>query len=147
MSTGSRRGVTRGYVWGLICATLVIAVALVVASWGLITLFTDRLPVQTPGVPMTVASILIIVALGLLAWGLWLQALELLRGLRTPPWAHTLTLAGGAYLVWSLGGLLAGLSVDDTWVSPFALTLALVWAVASLLCCAQSGLSPLCCSS
>jgi hypothetical protein len=129
----SRRGVTRAYVGGLIAAVSVLAVALVIASWGGIGYFTGLEPVMTPGVWVLAAGGLIVLALALLVWGLWSQALALLRGRRTPPLAHTLVLGAGAYLLWCLGGMLAGLGIEETWLSPFALALALVWALCSLV--------------
>lgn len=133
MTESSRRGVTRGYVGGLILATVMVVLALVVAVWGLIALFSDREPVQTPGVVSAAGPVIIAGALGMLAWGLWLQAVQLLRGLRTPPWGHTLVMAVGAYLIWCLGGLLAGLSIEDTWLSPYAATLPVMFALGSFL--------------
>lgn len=132
MTEPTRRGVTRGYVGGLIAAVAVVAVALVIASWGVISVLADRSPVQTEGVSMLAAELIIALALAALCWGLWLQALVLLRGRRTPPWAHTIVLGVGAYLLWCLGGMIAGLSVDETWLSPYALALALAWAACSL---------------
>lgn len=133
MTESSRRGVTRGYVGGLILATVMVVLALVVAVWGLIALFSDREPVQTPGVASAAGPVIIAVALGMLAWGLWLQAVQLLRGLRTPPWGHTLVLAVGAYLIWCLGGLLVGLTIEDTWFSPYVATLPVIFALGSFL--------------
>lgn len=128
-----RRGVTRGYVVGLIGATGLVALALVVASWGLIGMFSGRQPVSSPGLLPAAAEWIVLLALIVLALGLWLQALALLRGRRRPPWAHTLAIAGCGYFVWCLGGVLVGMSIDETWVSPFALALALIWAIGSLL--------------
>ncbi|MBN9612511.1 MAG: hypothetical protein J0H64_03440, partial [Actinobacteria bacterium] len=109
------------------------SLALVIASWGLIGMSTGRQPVSSPGVTPAAPEWIVLFASVVLAVGLWLQALTLLRGRRTPPWGHTLALAGGAYFVWCLGGLLVGMSIDETWVSPFALALALIWAIGSLL--------------
>lgn len=128
-----RRGVTRGYVVGLAAASVIAALALVVGSWGLIGLLTGREPVTTPGVAPITAEVILLLALLVLAIGLWRQAIVLLRGRRVPPWAHILVLAASAYFIWCLGGILAGMSIDETWVSPFALVLALVWALCSLL--------------
>lgn len=128
-----RRGVTRGYVVGLVAATTIVAVALVVAVWGLLGLAVGREPVTTPALGIAAAELIVGAAVVLLAVGLWKQALVLLRGRRTPPWAHTLVLGFGAYFVWCLGGVLAGMSIEDTWLSPFALALALIWALCSLL--------------
>lgn len=131
--THERRGVTRGYVGGLLLATLVVASALVVASWGFIALLGDREPVETDGIAKWVAPLGVFVALGALAWGLWQQAIILLRGHRSLSWAHMVVLAGAAYLLWCIVGTLAGLSIDETWLSPFSIVLAPIWAIASLL--------------
>ena len=128
-----RRGVPRGYVGALTAAVTIVGLALVVASWGVLSYLIGREPVQTPGVWVAAAEVIVLVALALLAWGLWLQALVLLRGRRTPPWAHTVVLALGGYFVWCLGGILAGLGIDETWLSPFALALALAWGLCSIL--------------
>lgn len=132
MTEPTRRGVTRGYVAGLIAAVAVLAVALVVMSWGGISFFSGRSPVETPGVWVLAAEAIVFLALVMLCWGLWLQALVLLRGRRTPPWAHTLVLGAGAYLLWCFGGILAGLSIDETWLSPYALVLVVAWILCSL---------------
>lgn len=132
MTDASRRGVTRGYVGGLIAATTVLAVALLVAAWGGIGYFTGLVPISTPGVWVLAGEFIVGIALVLLIWGLWAQALVLLRGRRGPSWAHVLVLAVGAYLIWCLGGLLAGLSIEETWLSPFAGSLAACWAVCSI---------------
>ncbi len=128
-----RRGVTRGYVVGLAGAAVVVALALLIAVWGMLGVATGREPVTTAGIPPVSAEAILLVAVLLLAFGLWRQALVLLRGRRTPPWAHTLVLALGAYFVWCLGGILVGMSIDETWVSPYGVALAIVWAAASLL--------------
>ncbi|CAG7614121.1 hypothetical protein ACFPZL_01385 [Leucobacter soli] len=128
-----RRGVTRGYVVGLVAATVMVALALVVASWGILGMVLRREPVDTPGLGLAAAELILLPALAALALGLWLQTLVLLRGRRTPPWAHVIVLGGGAYFIWCLGGVLAGMPISDTWLSPFALALALTWALCSLL--------------
>ena len=133
MTSGSRRGVTRGYVGGLLAAAVIVATALLVAAWGLLALALDREPVASDGVPRWVAPVVVALALGALAGSLWQQALTLLRGRRAPAWGQIVVVAVGAYLLWCLAGLLAGLSIDETWVSPFAVCLAPVWAVACLL--------------
>ena len=131
--SGQRRGVTRGYVGGLIFAATIVAASLVVATWGLISLLSDRAPVSTENVARWVAPVAVFIALGLLAWGLWQQAILLLRGRRAPSWAHLIVLAGAAYLAWCLIGTLGGLSITETWLSPFAVVLAPIWAIASLI--------------
>ena len=110
MTESSRRGVTRGYVGGLILATVMVVLALVVAVWGLIALFSDREPVQTPGVVSAAGPVIIAVALGMLAWGLWLQAVQLLRGLRTP------RLAPCAAAVVAEAGYVYDASPHPTWL-------------------------------
>lgn len=127
------RGVTRGYVWGLLLATLIIAAALVVVTWGMYSLLSGRPPVETDGVARWVSPVGVVVAIGVLAWGLWQQALVLLRGQRTPSWAYVVVLAGLAYLVWCFIGMLGGLSISETWLSPYALLLAPIWAISSLI--------------
>lgn len=133
MTEASRRGVTRGYVGGLIAAVAILGVALLIAVWGGIAYLTGTQPVATPGVWLMAAELIIAVTVGVLIWGLWAQAILLLRGRRTPPLGHTLVLAGGAYLIWCLGGMLFGLGVAETWLSPYAIALAAIWALCSLI--------------
>nr|WP_243752261.1 hypothetical protein [Leucobacter weissii] len=106
---------------------------MLVAAWGLFAYLTGRDPISTPGVWMLSGEIIVLAALLLLGWGLWAQALTLLRGQRGLPWGHTVALAGGGYVVWCLGGVLAGLAIDETWLSPFAVALAVIWALCSVL--------------
>lgn len=133
MTEAPRRGVTRGYVVGLIAAAATLAVAFVVAVWGMLGLLLERDPIVTPDVPAWVAPVLVFVALGLLVWGLWIQAIALLRGRRSPLWGNIIALSFGAYLVWAIGGSLGGMSLSETWVSPFALSLVMIGVVTSLL--------------
>ena len=133
MSEGPRRGVTRGYVGGLIFATVIVAVALVVAVWGGLTLVPGLEPVTTDGVPRWAAPVVLVLALVALAVSLWNQALTLLRGRRGPSWGAILATAVGAYLLWALGGILAGMSIGETWLSPFAAALIPIWAASCLL--------------
>lgn len=131
-SDGRRRGVTRGYVGGLIAATVAVSLAMLIASWGIISYLTGLQPVTSQGVGVVSAEVIVALAILMLAWGLWRQAIVLLRGRKTPPLAHTLVLSVGAYLVWCLGGVAAGLSIAETWLSPYALVLAVAWALGSL---------------
>lgn len=133
MTEGSRRGVTRGYVGGLTVAAVILAAALVIASWGFISLFTGRDPITTPGISRAATPLIVILALGLLGWRLWEQALALLRGRRTPPIGQALVVAVGAYLVWCLLGGILGLSAGETWLSPYAGMLIPIWTLAALL--------------
>ncbi len=128
-----RRKVTRGYVGGLIAATVAVAVALLVSSWGGISLLAESEPVSSAGVSAVASELIILVAVVMLIWGLWRQAIVLLKGRQSPPWAHILVLAFGAYFVWCLGGLIAGLTIDETWLSPYALALGLAWGLCSLI--------------
>lgn len=133
MTEGARRGVTRGYVAGLLAATLVVAGALTVGAFGAIELATGRMPVVSRGVPLWFGIVTIGLALAILAPLLWHHAIVLLKGRRTPDWGIVVSAAGSSYLVWCLAGVLAGLTIDETWVSPFAAVLALVWGIAVLL--------------
>lgn len=133
MAEGAKRGVTRGYVLGLLGATLVVTAALVVASWGLLGMALGREPIETPDVPLWLGVLGIGIGLGLLGVLLWRQALSLLRGSKSPVAGIVLGAAFGVYLVWNLVGLLAGLPNDETWFSPFAIILMPLWAVAVLL--------------
>ncbi|MCW2288616.1 hypothetical protein EDF60_0453 [Leucobacter luti] len=133
MSSGPRRGVTRGYVGALIMATVIVAVALLVAVWGGLALVLGQDPVTSPSVPRWAAPLVLLVCLGILAWTLWLQALVLLRGRRSPSWGRIVTVGVGVYLVWGLAGILAGMSIAETWLSPFAAALIPIWAVVALL--------------
>lgn len=134
MNAAPRRGVTRGYVGALVLACTVLAASLVVAVWGMIALFSGREPITSAGVPRWAAPAVLAVVLGALAWGLWSQALVLLRGRRAPSWTHTIVLAVGSYLLWCLGGIAAGASIEETWLSPFAASLAPICALASFAC-------------
>ncbi|WP_336658894.1 hypothetical protein [Leucobacter sp. USHLN153] len=133
MTESPRRGVTRGYVGGLVCAAVIVATALTVAVWGGIALFADRQPVSTESVPVWVAPLLVFIALMALGWGLWITALVLLRGRRSPSWGIIVVLAVGVYLWWNLAGMLGGMSVAETWLSPFAAVLPVIWLIAALL--------------
>lgn len=133
MTENHRRGVTRGYVWGLVFAVAVVAFAILLAAWGGLTLLTGVGPVSTPGISLATAALIVLLCLIFLAWVMWNQSLLLLRGRRSPSWGHIVLAALGGYLLWGLGGTLFGLSIDDTWVSPFAGSLALAWAIGGLL--------------
>lgn len=133
MNDRVRRGVTRGYVGGLLAAMLIAAMALLVAAWGGLTLMLDREPVNESGVPVSAAPLLVLGLLALLGWLLWRGAIVLLRGRKAPSWDLILMAGGLAYLVWCLGGLLCGMPVGDTFASPFAGALAVIWGLVSLL--------------
>lgn len=128
-----RRKVTRGYVGGLIAATIAVAIALLIAGWGGISFFSGGQPVSSAGVSVFAGELIVLFAIIMLGWGLWRQALVLLRGRQSPPWANILVLTFGAYFIWCVGGLIAGLSIEETWLSPFALAMAVAWGLCSLL--------------
>lgn len=133
MTDPARRGVTRGYVWAVIVASGIVAVALMVATWGLLALATGVPPIRTPDVSFALVPLIVALLLAMLAWGLWLQGLVLLRGRRALSWGYLVALGGGAYLLWSVAGTIAGLQISDTWLSIYAATLAVIWAVVSVL--------------
>lgn len=133
MTAAAPRRVTRGYVGGLIAAVCVLAAALVIGGWGGITYFTGVLPVETPNIWVLAAEVIVLLALAGLAWALWHQALVLLRGRRTPSWAHVVLVGTGVYVFWSIVATFFGMSIEETWLSPFALVLAIAWALASII--------------
>lgn len=132
MNEGARRGVTREYVGSLAAASVVVAAALIVAVWGVSSMLLHRDPVSESTVPVWAAPLILVILLAILAWGLWGQAVVLLKGRRTPATGRIVAHAFGAYLLWSLGGLLTGMTVGDTWLSPFAFALIVIWAVVQL---------------
>lgn len=132
MAEARHRGVTRGYVAALIAATCVVAVALVVASWGAITLGLGSSPVTSEEVPRWAAPVIVVVAVAFLAASLWQQTLTLLRGQRGPAWAHVVVLAGCTYLLWCLAGTVTGMTLSETWLSPYTIALVVSWVIANL---------------
>lgn len=132
MTASAPRRVTRGYAAALIFAAVIVATALLVAVWGLLSALAGRDPVASH-VKFWAAPFIVVLLLGVLAAGLWQQTLVLLRGRRRPSWGIVISLGGGAYLLWCLLGMLFGMDIADTWTSPFAGALAAIWAFASLL--------------
>lgn len=133
MPEGARRGVTRGYVLGLLAASLIVAAALVLVGWGGLSLLIGRGPVTTDGVPLWFGVLTIVIAMAMLAAVQWRNAISLLKGRKSPDWGSVVVAAGLAYLIWCLAGVLAGMSIGETWISPFAALLAPIWAIAVLL--------------
>lgn len=133
MNEGVRRGVTRGYVFGLIAATLIFTAALVVMSWGMLGLLFGHGPIVTDGVPLWFGVFTVAVGLVMLGVLLWRQALSLLRGSRAPVWSIVIGAAFGIYLLWCLFGIVGGLQLDETWASLFAIVLAPIWAIGVLV--------------
>lgn len=123
----ARRGVTRGYVIGLALMAAVLAVAVLVAAWGFLSLLLERRPITLESAPVVLAPLLVIVAAGGLVWVMWRTAVALLRGRRTPPWGPAALLALGVYVVWAGVGSIFGLPAGDTWASPFPLALVVIW--------------------
>lgn len=128
---GARRRVTRGYVFALIGAATLLAISLLVLAWGLLSLYTGRTPIET-SVPMPVGPILVSVAVAALMWGMWSQALALLRGRRSPHGGLIAAESFGGYLIWCLGGMLAGMTFGETWLSTYAWLIVPVFALSSL---------------
>lgn len=129
---GPRRRVTRGYVIALIGSAALLALSLIVCGWGLLALYTDTAPVQQPGVPFAVAPLLVAITHALLAWSLWKQAIALLHGRRAPHTGWMLGTAFGAFLLWCVGGNLAGLAVNETWLSVYAWLIVPVFVLTAL---------------
>lgn len=123
--------VTRGYAQGLVVAVTLFALALLVLSWGFITLSLDRNPVTTE-VSNLVAPMLIGVCLVMLVVLLWRELIRLLQGNR-PTWALGIVIPGFAYLIWCLLGTAFSFSIQETWVSPFVLSLVVSWAVSVMV--------------
>lgn len=128
-----RRGITRAAVLAMIAMVAILAVALVVAGWGLLALGSDRLPVETPGVPFAVAPLLVLLGVALLVWIGWRVALDLLRGRTIAPLGAALLAGAGGYLAWAGPGTLLGLGPHDAWLSWFPVVIALAWVSAVLL--------------
>lgn len=133
MNTPRRRGVTRGYVAGLVGAAVIVGWALMLLAWSALTLFGDLEVVSTPDVNLAFSPLMVLFLLVILAWSLWSQGIVLLRGRQSPAWTHILLVSVGSYLLWCLLGVLVGMSIQDTWISPYAITLALAWALASIV--------------
>lgn len=129
----ARRGVTRSYVLGLLGACVTVAGACVVAAWGMIGFFFKRQPIDTPDIPVWVGVLIVALGLILLALLLWHHALVLLRGRLGPKWSVVIGAGAGMYLLWGVLGMLFGLSVTETWQSPFAVSTAVIWAFDVLL--------------
>lgn len=133
MNDGARRGVTRGYAVGLIGAVIILSLALLIAGWGFISLAFDRAPVQTPGISFAAAPAMLGICIALLVLQLWRTVVTLLRGNRVVPLAYMVFAGLGAYLIWSALGLVFGLSAGETWLSPYAVLLGVIWALAPLV--------------
>lgn len=133
MTHGSRRGVTRGYVGGLIVAAVIIALSLLIAVWGLLSLWLDTSPVSSGGLVSWAAPFVVLCALAVLAVALWQQALVSLRGRKTPSWGLLVSVSVGTYLIWGIIGSISGMSIGETWLSPFAAALVPIWGIAYLL--------------
>lgn len=128
-----RRRVTKGYVVALTGAAVFVAASILVAAWGLLALATGGEPVTSGTVPAPASPVILIFALAVLAWGMWRQAIGLLRGRRGPAWSLIVAHALGGYLIWCLGGTLVGMSISETWLSPYAWLIALAWGIGSIL--------------
>lgn len=133
MAVEKRRGVTRSYVYALIAACVFLALSFLVAVWGLTSVLLLRFPVET-SISRFIGPGIIALTLALLAWSMWQQSLDLLRGNTAVPAVRLVTTAVTVYLVWSLLGMLAGMAVTETWLSVYAFELAVIYALAQLTC-------------
>lgn len=122
------RKVTRSFVLGLAAFVAFLGLALLVAAWGLLALATHQKPVRT-NLPFEVAPIIVAGAVLVLYWMLWLEALRILRGRASAAWKYSFLAALAGYLIWAIFGAIAGMTVQETWRSPFALLLAAAWFV------------------
>jgi hypothetical protein len=128
-----RRGVTRSYVWMLIFGCTFVTVSLVVAGWGLTALALLRLPVET-SVPTYYGPLVLVLLFLSLAASMWYQSLNVLRGHKTVPISRMIVMGLVAYIVWSLAGMLAGMSIGETWLSLFSFELVPLFAFGLLSC-------------
>lgn len=119
--------------WSLVYASVFTAISLVVAGWGLTALGTGTHPVESP-ISEWVAPVIVAVCAALTLWTLWQQSLQLLRGDRTLPLGWAVTAGLGSYLIWCVFGSLAGMTVQETWLSWYAWELVPAMAVVNLLC-------------
>lgn len=131
MNIEPTRKVTRGYLRGLVGAIVIFVMALVVMGWGLLGLFLESEPVSSD-IPMYAAPITVAVALGVLAWILKSQAISILKGNR-PSYIWVILIAALAYLIWNVLGMAFGMTVAETWFSPFALLMAIFWPIGLLI--------------
>src|SRR5690606_2145339 len=79
-------------------AGVIVAAALLIATWGMLSLAMQRDPISSDGVPRWAAPVPLLLGLALLAAALWQQAIVVLRGRRGPAWGTVIALAGGLYL-------------------------------------------------
>lgn len=131
MSNRAPHRVTKGYARGLIGAVAIFAMALVVVSWGYLSWFLGVAPIVSD-VPRITGPGLVGLCLVVLMFTLWREVIHLLRG-NAPSIVLILIVPTSAYLVWSLLGMLFTLRIEETWISPYALTLALSWLCALLV--------------
>lgn len=131
MSHPQPQRITRAYARGLVAAVAIFAVALLVFTWGLTALALQRDPVVTE-VPKFTAPAAVGVGLVILVWFLWRELISMIQGGR-PHWVLLIVVPGLTYILWSLVGTLAGLGLDETWVSPFSALLAVSWLISILI--------------
>lgn len=115
----------------LIFASALLTVSLIVAFWGLTSLITLKFPVETQ-VPRTTAPGIIMVTIGVLAWSMWQQSLNVLRGHVAVPIGRAIGVAVVVYVIWSVLGMLAGMPAAETWLSPFAIELIPIFVLGAL---------------
>lgn len=130
MTGQAPRKVTRAYARGLIGAVVILAIAIVVASWGTLALLLERDPIYTT-VPAFTAPLIILACIAVTIWLLWREIVHLLRGNRAS-WLLIVVLPGLVYLIWCLIGTAVGFEIEETWLSPFSVALAVAFLIGLL---------------
>lgn len=72
------------------------------------------------------------VTIGVLAWSMWQQSLNVLRGHVAVPIGRAIGVAVVVYVIWSVLGMLAGMPAAETWLSPFAIELIPIFVLGAL---------------
>lgn len=124
-----RRRVTRTFVLTLAAFVTIFALALLVGSWGLLSLALDSKPIESD-IPFQATPLVIAVAVFELFWLLWRFALSILRGSVRGPWLFAVLAGALAYLTFGLLELIVGLNPREAFFTVYPLTLALSWFVA-----------------
>lgn len=124
-----QRRVTRTFVLALAGFVTLFALALLVASWGLLSFALGTKPVESD-LPFQTTPLVISLAVLELFWLLWRFALTILRGTAMNPWLFALITATLAYLTFGTLEVLAGLSPREAFLTVYPFTLFLAWFVA-----------------
>lgn len=123
--------VTKAYARGLIGAVAIFAMSLVVVSWGYLSWFLGSDPIESDVSRVTAPGI-VGLCLVMLVIVLWREMISLLRA-NPPSLVLIIVMPAAAYLFWSLLGVAFGLSIEETWLSPYALALAVSWLLAVII--------------